>query len=569
MLKKVLSLTLCFIMIIPVLVGCSGYDPDEDPGEVLNIYLGEAVYDFDPAFAYQNKNALAISSLMFVPLFSLDEDGDLVKELVDDYEITNDKNKEIYRITLTLNETMWSDGDLVSAHDVVYAWKRILNPNTASDAAVLLYDIRNAYEAKNGDCSIDDIGVYAIKDDTLQIDFDAPIDFDAFLYNLASPCLVPLRENVVGKNVDWSKRSATTCCSGPFLLRTVEYGKSFTLERNTYYFRDTKKDSIKKSVTPYQLVFDYTKDPATQVAEFKDGNLNFVGNIAVSERADNKKDAEVVSVPSTTSLYFNLNNSLFADANVRKALSLAIDRDAIAEKLVFADAATSLVPKGIFEADDADDDFATVDYLETGAKLDEAKELLKKSGIMASTTTITLTIRENDENNAVAEMIKSAWEALGFKVVIETLSYFKDTDTITKEDTVVFYDDAYLETIQAADFDVALVEVNAIATDAFHILAPYAVGFSGQKMIYTVDSFTTPTHITGYSNEEYNELIKKAFDEKNIEKRSDILHDAEKILMEDLPVVPLVVNKAAYLDETKGTDVDYFGFFDFTESKIK
>ena len=568
MLKKVISLTLCFLMIIPVLVGCSGYDPDEDPGEIINIYLGEEVYDFDPAFAYQNKNALAISSLMFIPLFSLDEDGDLVKELVDEYEITDDANKEIYRITLTLNETMWSDGNLVSAHDIVYAWKRILNPNTASDAAALLYEVRNAYDAKNGDCSIDDIGVYAVKNDTLQIDFDAPIDYEAFLYNLASPCLVPLRENIVGKNVDWSKRSATTCCSGPFILRSVEYGKSLTLERNGYYFRDTKKDSIKKYVTPYQLVFDFTKDPATQVAELKDGNLNFLGNIAVSERADNKKNAEVVSVPSTTALYFNLNNTLFSDVNVRKALSLAIDRDAIAEKLVFADAATALVPAGIFEADDADDDFATVDYLETGAKLDEAKNLLKVAGIMASTSTITLTIRENDENNAIAEIVKAAWEELGFKVKIEALSFSQDTDTITKEDTVIFYDDAYLEAIQAADFEVALVEVNALSTNAFHILAPYAVGFSGQKMIYSVDSFTTPTHITGYSNEEYNELIQKAFEEKNIKKRSEILRDAEKLLMEELPVAPLVSSKVAYLDGTNDTEVDYFGFFNFTESEI-
>ncbi len=568
MLKKVISLTLCFLMIIPVLVGCSGYDPDEDPGEIINIYLGEEVYDFDPAFAYQNKNALAISSLMFIPLFSLDEDGDLVKELVDEYEITDDANKEIYRITLTLNETMWSDGNLVSAHDIVYAWKRILNPNTASDAAALLYEVRNAYNAKNGDCSIDDIGVYAVKNDTLQIDFDAPIDYEAFLYNLASPCLVPLRENIVDKNVDWSKRSATTCCSGPFILRSVEYGKSLTLERNGYYFRDTKKDSIKKYVTPYQLVFDFTKDPATQVAELKDGNLNFLGNIAVSERADNKKNAEVVSVPSTTALYFNLNNTLFSDVNVRKALSLAIDRDAIAEKLVFADAATALVPAGIFEADDADDDFATVDYLETGAKLDEAKNLLKVAGIMASTSTITLTIRENDENNAIAEIVKAAWEKLGFKVKIEALSFSQDTDTITKEDTVIFYDDAYLEAIQAADFEVALVEVNALSTNAFHILAPYAVGFSGQNMIYSVDSFTTPTHITGYSNEEYNELIQKAFEEKNIKKRSEILRDAEKLLMEELPVAPLVSSKVAYLDGTNDTEVDYFGFFNFTESEI-
>ncbi len=563
MIKRLFSMILCVLMIIPALVGCSTFDPNEDVGETIYIYLENEVYDFDPAFAYRSKEALQLSRLMFSGLFYIDDSGKLKKDLVKKYEIEDEEEQDKYTITFTLKETYWSDGSLVSAKDFLYAWKRLLDPSLVSDAAALLYEVRNAYDAKNGNCSVDDIGVYAINNSTLQIAFDQPIDYEDFLYNLASPCLVALKELAVDDNADWAKRPSTIVCSGPFLLREVEYGKSLTLERNTYYLRNREKDSIKKYVTPYRLVVDYTKSPADQIAAYEKGEIAYVGNIALDKRSEYKSEAKVYDALSTLSCYFNLENSIFADASTRKALSDAIDRSAIAEKLVFAEAATGLVPDGVFEAKKANKSFRTV-----GGSL--LANTANASGSFSGE--FNLAIADNEVHAAVADMLKSAWEGLGFKVNVVKLGT-SATDVILPEEkspTKEFVNDDYHAALVSGEFDVILADISALDTDAFSMLAPYAAGYSGRDMTFTVDAYEEAYNITGYNSEAYNELIVKAFAEKNVTKRASLLHDAEKLLMEDLPVCPIVFTKKAVLiSGIKDIEVDYFGYNLFDEAKLK
>lgn len=562
MIKRLFAMILCVLMVIPALVGCSTFDPNEDVGETINIYLENEVYDFDPAFAYRSKEALQLTRLMFAGLFYIDDNGKLQKDLVKKYEIVDEEEQGIYSITFTLKETYWTDGSLVSAKDFLFAWKRLLDPSLVSDAAALLYEVRNAYDAKNGNCSVDDIGVYAINNNTLQIVFDHPIDYKDFLYNLASPCLVALKELAVKDNPDWAKRPSTLVCNGPFLLREVEYGKSLTLERNTYYLRNREKDSIKKYVTPYRLVVDYSKSPADQIAAFEKGEIAYVGNIALDKRADYKSEAKVYNALSTLSCYFNLENAIFADANTRKALSSAIDRTAIAEKLVFADAATGLVPNGVFEAKKANKSFRSV-----GGNLISSADA---SGSFSGE--FSLAIADNEVHVAVADMLKTAWEGLGFKVNVVKLGT-SATDVILPEEkspTKEFVNDDYHAALVSGEFDVILADISALDTDAFSMLAPYAAGYSGRNMTFTVDSYEDAYNITGYNSEAYNELIKNAFAEKNVAKRAAILHDAEKLLMEDMPVCPIVFTKKAVLTSgIKDIDVDYFGYSLFEDAKLK
>lgn len=563
MIKRLFAIILCVLMVVPAFTGCSTYDPNEDVGETVNIYLENEVYDFDPAFAYRSKEALQISSLLFSGLFYVDDNGKLQKDLVKKYEIEDEEEQGKFTITFTLKETYWSDGSIVSAKDFLYAWKRLLDPSVVSDAAALLYEVRNAYDAKNGNCSVDDIGVYAINNNTLQIVFDQSIDYEDFLYNLASPCLVALKELAVDDNADWAKRPSTIVCNGPFILREVEYGKSLTLERNTYYLRDREKDSIKEFVTPYRLVVDYTKSASEQVEAYEKGEVAYVGNIALDKRAEYKSKATVYDALSTLSCYFNTENALFADAATRKALSDAIDRNAIAEKLVFAEAATGLVPVGVFEAKKANKSFRTVggDYL---SKTPNA------SGSFSGE--FTLAIADNEVHSAVADMLKSAWEGIGFKVNVVKLGT-SATDVILPEEkapTKEFVNDDYHATLVSGEFDVILADISALDTDAFSMLAPYAAGYSGRSMTFTVDSHEDALNITGYNSEAYNELIAKALAEKNVAKRASVLHDAEKLLMEDLPVCPIVFTKKAVLASgIKGIEVDYFGNSIFDGVKLK
>lgn len=563
MTKRIFAMILCIIMTVPFFAGCSTYDPDEDLGETINIYLGNEIYDFDPAYAYRSNEAMQFTRLLFAGLFYIDEDGKLQKDLVKKYKIEDDEEQGVFNITFDLKETYWSDGSLVSAKDILFAWKRILDPTSVSDAAALLYEIRNAYDAKNGNCSVDDIGVYAIDSNTLQIAFDQSIDYKDFLYNLASPCLVPVRQTAAEDNADWAKRPYTAVCSGPFLMREVEYGKSLTLERNSYYLRNRDKDSIKKFVTPYRLVIDYTKNAEKQLEAYENGQVSFIGDIALNKRADYKDTAKVYNALSTLSCYFNLDNDIFANADTRKALSSAIDRDAIAEKLVFAEAATALVPTGVFEAKSAKKSFRSV-----GGDLiaNDVQSTGKFSG------EFTLSIADNEVHTAVAEMLKSAWEKLGFKVEIVKLAT-SPTDVILpneEEPTKEFVNDDYLAALKNGSFDIILADVSALDTDAFSMLAPYAAGYSGRDIKFTIDSHVDAVNITGYNSEAYNALIDNAFAEEDVAKRASILHDAEKLLMEDLPVCPIVFTKKAVLSSSiKDVEIDYFANSLFEEAKLK
>ena len=161
MLKRIIALLLCAFMLIPFLASCSKKDED-DVGAYITMYLTDDVFDFDPANAYYNKDALNVVSLLFDTLFTLNEKGKVKNSLAQSYVIKENPTRGEYTMEITLNETCWSNGTLVSADDVVFAWKRLVRHTNDFAAASLLYDIKNARAVKEGDVSIDDLGVEAL-----------------------------------------------------------------------------------------------------------------------------------------------------------------------------------------------------------------------------------------------------------------------------------------------------------------------------------------------------------------------------------------------------------------------
>ena len=407
---------MALLMLVLALAACGSTEEEEevDRGAYISMYLADEVYDFDPANAYNNASALKIVSLLYAPLFSLDADGNVKKELVNSYEIYEDPKAGEYKLTLKLKTSYWSDGTQISANDVVFAWKRILEVEATSEAASLLFDIKNARKVKAGDCSIDDLKVYAVNTTTLEIYFEekldesgkSNIDYDGFMRNLTSYSLVPLREMIVSRTTDWAKKPATMVCSGPFTIRKVSYekdNKGLTLERNAYYMRDKEKDALDKSVTPYRLIVDYTKSESEIMQAYEAGEIFYVGEIPFSARGAYADKAEISDAMSTHTYYLNENaeingEKLFAIKEVRQALSLAIDREAIAKTVVFAKAANALVPYGVFNGSSAKKDFRTVggSIISTSADIAAAKKLLSDKGIKASDYSFEIMVAEYD-----------------------------------------------------------------------------------------------------------------------------------------------------------------------------
>ena len=593
MMKRIISLVLCLLLIGSVFAGCSSGPNDEDKGAYINMYLTDMVYDLDPANAFANESALKIVSLLYENLFYLDDDGNVKKELAEKYVIKEDEKNNEYSMTITIGEGTWSDGIAVTANDVVYAWKRVLDNENSFAAASLLFDIKNARAAKHGDASIDDVAVYALNEKEVFVQFEEKIDYEQFLLNISSYALVPLREEVVLRNgADWAKKPATIVTSGPFKLRVARYDtttkddgtvllKEMVLERNTYYHRDPLEDAHDKAVKPYRLNINYDMSDEDIKAAYDNGELFYIGNIPLSIREYYKDDAKVTDALSTNALVLNQNvdiagQKLFANKEVRQALSLAIDRESIADAVVFAKAATGLVPYGVFNSNSAKKSFREIggNILATTADVESAKSLLSSAGIKPSDYSFSISVAAYDDVHlAIANMIKDAWNALGFKVDVKAIDvianddYYKPTESTPTD----IKDDLFIEAYQGGDFEVILVDLCALSVDAFSVLAPYAKAFSGEGMDMSNFDYVLTPHITGYDSEAYNETIEKAFAEKDIEKRAEILHDAEEMLLDDMVVIPVVFNENAVLvrKDLSKVEFTYFGTPRFKKTKLK
>ena len=688
--KRVIALLLCLLMCMTAMLGCSErIKADADvKGAYITMYLTDEVYNFDPALAYMNEEAESIVSLLFARLFYLSADGKLKNDLATEYEINEDDKTKEYTMTITIRDAWWSDKIQLTADDIVFAWKRILNSENSFACASLLFDLKNARAVKAGNCSVDDLGVCALNDNTLQITFEKPIDYDQFLLNLTSLALVPLREDYVSKSDDWAKKPGTMVTSGPFKLSktkfavnekvsykdingTNEKGEPYedyrnekqatysilVLERNICYLRDPEEDDIdlNKEVNPYRLIIYCSKSAEDLLAAFNGGVVNtidvdglaetkedifnvcgdlfYMGSIPLSLRtnSDLMDKADITNALSTMSFYLNENAmiknqstkeevALFANADVRLALSLALDRETIANTLVLADAATGLVPEGIFNKGNKGsfrkDGGALIS---TTANASAAQEALSRARINDQAVnpadySFTIRVNANDEAHlALAQAAAAAWggEGLGFNVKVEERGtiinndYYKPTASVPND----ICDDLYMESLMAGDYQVTILDYCAYTTDAYSMLSPFAADFSGM-----VDKdFNMVAHTTGYNSEKYNALMEAiyflpyfnqitsadyksfmiydsadafqavldgvaaVYEEYGIDasKPADakvtLLHKAEELLMQEMPVIPVVFNKNATVStsDVKGVKSDYYVSYKFAGASLK
>ena len=592
--KRIVALLLCLVSVVLCLTACA--KNEDDKGAYIRMYLSEPVYDLDPLTAFDNEAALQVISLLYEPLFYAEDDGDVKKGLVDDYEYVKDEDNDKYSLILYLKETCWSDGVAVSAKDVQFSFLRLFDTNVSHPATALLYDIKNARAIVAGD-SKDHLGVSIVNNTTVEIEFERDIDVDDFLVNLTSPALYPLRDDVVEGNENWAKSRSSIVCSGPFQLRsmnlTAEDG--FILERNAYYYRDRTKDDLDKYVTPFRLIVNYKKDAVEQLKQFGSedkGALYYFGHIPLEARKDGSfaellEDVKTSDAASTHVYYLNHKVAPFGDANVRKALSLAIDRNAIVDAVVYAKAAEGLVPYTVLNRPDRDAEFRDkVDELiSASANVEEAKRLLSEAKITPSAYSFSITVAAYDEDHMeMAKLVQAAWKALGFNVSINDLDvkpimeWVDDdpNDAIPPvEEATGMYTNPYREALQSGDFDVIALDLVATSPDAFSYLAPFATAFSGNAI--NMDYNTNPNydltpHITGYQSEAYEAKIEEAYAAEKNRKTAKLLAEAEKILIaDDMAVIPIVHNQDVSLrsKQLKGIDTNFYCNANFIKAKLK
>ena len=281
----------------------------------------------------------------------------------------------------------------------------------------------------------------------------------------------------------------------------------------------------------------------------------------------------------TGSFLFNTENPIFADAKVRKALSMVLDREKIAEMVKCGTAADTLVTDGVFETDVKTSFKDNSDYgistTATAADVTAAKALLAQAGVTKGSFTIT--VRACDVDIKIAKYAQSVWNNLGFDVKVLVYGYDIVPYTIKKlgedksgnpiwidepiYDTLIH--DTFMDVYNNATFDVIFFDVNMLTTDAFPVLAQFATLYSGRAYDFSEGATFDQVrpHVTGYASAAYDELLKKAMTETDKAARAALLHEAEQLLLADLPMTPVIHYQNTYImsSDLAGTKVDYFG----------
>lgn len=602
--KKVLAFILALAMCMVFTVGCTKIAKDDpaQKGAEFEIYMGTKVMDLDPAIAYTDENAVKILSLIFEGLTRLKENGKIEKALAKKWEIVEDPRTGEKSLEITIKDTYWSDGSVVQANDIVYAWKRILDPTFNSPAASMLYCIKNAENAKLGLVSIDDIGLYSISTTKLVVEFEEGADIDEFLYNTASPALVPLRENKVASYPDtWSKSATDLSTNGPFRVKkfSSDPTEQVILERSKYYYlsQEVQTEAIDKYVTPYRITIRYDvpldksvvySSASTDVLTmFNNKELFYVSGLTASTVSAYGKSVKTEEEASTFVYYFNLNSGenakLFQNAAARQALSMALDRNYIAEIIgCGTEAATGLLNDKVFNTTRGTS-FRKEggEIISAAGDIEGAKKLLEENNIFPEDyDDIYIVIRQDETNDsyqsqqmgyiskekAIAQYTKTVWEELGFYVVVNSFSA-----------------DAYDEAYKTGDYDVIGLDYQMLSVYPIYNLTSFTKAYNGGVRLVTSGDpdfdeslgetmyYVNNTHMTGYYNPEFDALIESAFAETDTKKRAEILHEAEELLVHDAVVVPILFNANAYVvsGELSKVSTNYWGAQIFTKTELK
>ena len=415
--------------------------------------------------------------------------------------------------TFHLRHALWSDGVPVTADDFVYALRRIMDPKTGSSYSSLLYIIQNGQEVNENKMPLTALGVKAIDPLTLEIRLThaAP-----FLPEIAKHnSMYPVPKHVVEKwGDDWS-RPEHFVGNGPFNLVSWKLGDRVTVVKNPKFYEADK-------VCLDQINYYPTTDASSAQKRVKSGELDVNTDIQSNKIALLREPGQmpdyvrVNTYLGTTYLAFNGTLPALKDRRVRQALSMAIDREFITQKLLRGgqSPANSFVPPGVANYPNPAKAF-WADW-PLAKRQAEARKLLAAAGF-GPKTPLTITIKHRNSPDPMLFMpaIQADWKEIGVNAKLEQ-----------NEGQIAY------QSYRLRDFEVA---------DAAWI-ADYN---DPMTFLYLQQSATGTQNYSDYANPAYDALLAKADNEPDAVKRSAYLSAAEQIMLDDAPIVPIYfyVNK--------------------------
>ena len=490
--KKLFALVLALALVMSLVGVVSAEEV-----QTINACIGSQPETLDPQLNSASDGSNYIKHL-FEGLMKYGWNGEgIVNGAAESYEVSDDGMVYTFHIR---EDAKWSDGQDLTAEDFVYTMKRLVDPEIAAPyAGDMGKYILNGLDISMGEKEVDELGVKAIDNKTIEITLQDPCAY--FLEVMAFPTYYPVRQDIVEANGDaWATTPETLIGNGPYTLESYTMDEEIVMVPNENYYDADK-------VTCKRICWKLITDPNAKLAAMRAGELDWCDDYPTEELATLREEGLFHTEPQLGTYYVNINNTVepFTDARVRKALQLAIDPYYLAETVTQNTylPATDFVGNG-FVADDGSDfgDFDTViDRSDYQANIAKAQELLAEAGYPNGEgfPTVEYCTNVSGVHVATAEALQAMWkENLGINI------------EITQMEWNVFL---------------------AARREGEHTLARdgWVADFNDPSNLLDLFTSYSGNNSTFYNNPEYDELMKKVAASTDAAERMALMHQAEAL----------------------------------------
>ena len=521
-------------------------DAAEAGSNGFTVQLGPNPETLDPALnaAVDGGNTLITIE---EPLLIIDENNEVKPGQAESYEVSDDGLTWTFHMRDGLK---WSDGSDLTAADFEYSFKRLASPDTAAPYAETVVGMIDGYQGAIGnpdedgntttDPDWDALNVHASEDGkTLTVQLSYPCSYFDKLASFVATS--PVQQATVEANGDsWCTEPDTYVCNGPYMITEWTPSERIVLSKNPYYVGGWDSSKIVSDTITLLLL----EDSSASYAAYNSGEAQLVKDVPTDEipsltRAEDGGDFYLDEIMGTYYISLNDQEEPFTDVRVRKALSLAIDRDYVANTIMqgIYTPATALVGPGIVDEngyfmDNANggEPYISDDY---AANLEEAKSLLAEAGYPDGEGFPTITYSANDSGYhiPVAEYLQQAWGELGITMNIDKVEW-----------------SSFIPMRRAGDYDISRNGWSMDYNDPSNMLE-----------LFTTNNGNNDGK---YANPEFDQVIE---DSRVADKTTHFekLHEAEDILMNDAACIPVAYYNDFWLQSPslKGTWHSPYGYW--------
>lgn len=519
------SLLACSIIVL-LAFSCQS-SPSSPSSQEIRLNLPTDPPSLDPR-TFTDSTSSAVIRMCFDGLLRKDTQGNCSLGVAKAVDISDDK----LTYTFYLRDSFWSDGTPVTSRDFENTWKTILDPLFPANFANELYIIKNAKKAKENLVSLNEVGIRSLDDYTLQVELENPIPY--FLDAVASASFFPTPTHIVSKNANWARNAGPSyVCNGPFYIEEWKHYNTITLKKSPSYWD-------RKSVALDKISIYMVENETTILSMYENNQLDWVGSPLTSLPSDalpileKDKDFNLYFQAGTYYYIFNTKSFPFNSKHMRRAFSYAIHRKEIIENVVQGKqiVATSMVPPIMWKM--------TNSYFQDADLVSARKEFqlgLEELGITEKDLPpIKLSYNTSSGHHKIAQAIKEQWsDAFGIRVDLENMEW-----------------KVFLDNVNKHQFQIARMGGIATFNDPTSFLKDYQYEDS------------TLNHCQ-WSNETFCDLLNQSDKIKDPEKRMQILAEAEKIFIEEMPIAPIYFYTGSYLKKpyVKNVQISELSDIDF------